>query len=83
MPARAGLAADLSLNVSYWLPWSTAMSLNETGFRPVLNYAARMGLDGAAPHSGLKPGQKRLTEAFRRASRPQRSAGMEETPLLF
>lgn len=74
VPARAGLAADLSLNVSYWLPWSTARSLNETGFRPVLNYATRIGLDGTVPCSGLKSGQKRLTGAFRRAFRPQRRA---------
>lgn len=40
VPVCAKLAADLSLNVSYSVPWSMARILNETGFRAVLNYAA-------------------------------------------
>lgn len=61
VPVRAKLAADLSLKASYWLLWSLARSLNETGFRAVLNYAARIGSDGTVPCSGLKSGQKRLS----------------------
>lgn len=71
VPVRAKLAADLLLNVSYWLPWSMARSPNETGFRAVLNYAARIGSDGTVPHSGLKSGQKRLTGAYKRPFKPQ------------
>lgn len=75
VPVRAKLAADLSLKVSYWLPWSLARSLNETGFRAALNYAARIGSDGTVPRSGLKSGQKRLSGgAFGKAFKPQRRA---------
>lgn len=63
VPVCAKLAADLSLSVSHWLPRSMARSPNETGFRTVLNYAARIGSDGTVPRSGLKSGQKRLTGA--------------------
>lgn len=61
VPVRAKLAEDLSLKVSYWLPWSMARSLNETGFRAVLNYAAQ---DRLGRHSATLSGQKRLTGAF-------------------
>lgn len=74
VPVCAKLAADLSLNVSYWLPWSMARSRNETGFRVVLNYAARFSLDGTVPRSGLKSGQKRLAGALRKPFKPQRRA---------
>lgn len=68
-PARATLAADLSLNVSHSAPWSTARIPNEAGFRAALNYAAWMGSDGTVPRSGLKSGQERLTGAFKPQSR--------------
>lgn len=80
VPVRAKLAADLSLKVSYWLPWSLARSLNETGFRAVLNYAARIGSDGTVPRSGLKSGQKRLSGGLsERLSNP--SDGGAASPL--
>lgn len=43
------LATDPSLKVLYSVSWSTASILNETGFRAVLNYAARTDL--AWPHA--------------------------------
>lgn len=83
VPVRTKLAADLSLKVSYWLPWSLARSLNETGFRAVLNYAARIGSDGTVPCSGLKSGQKRQSGGLsERLSNPSVGPATEEPPLL-
>lgn len=78
----ATLAADLSLSVSYSVPWNMARLLNETGFRAALNYAAGFGLGGTVPRSGLKSGQRRLTVAFRRAFKPQRGDNQGSTSLL-
>lgn len=38
-PVCTKLARDLSLKVSYSVPWTMARFLNETGFRAALNYA--------------------------------------------
>lgn len=44
VPVCTKLATDLSLKVSYSVPWSMARFLNETGFRAVLNYATWIAL---------------------------------------
>lgn len=43
-PVCTKLARDLSLKVSYSVPWTMARFLNETGFRAVLNYATWIAL---------------------------------------